>query len=55
MKRVKLAWALVWIMSELHNVIVQNNDLFIDNIMLHWEWDGSLKIGCAIGGVHRYR
>ena len=33
MKRDKLVWTLVWIMSELHNVNVQHNDLFIHDIM----------------------
>lgn len=32
-------------MLELHYGNVQHNDLFIDNIILHWELDGSLKIG----------
>jgi hypothetical protein len=40
-------------MSELHNGIVQHNDLSINNITLHWELDESLKIevcnwGCTL-------
>ena len=31
-------------MFELHNGNVQYNDVFIENIMVHWEWDKSLKI-----------
>ena len=49
-KRVKLAWALLWIMEALHDANVQHNDLSIDNIMLHWESDGSLKIGVCDWG-----
>lgn len=45
MKRVKLSWALIWIMSKMHNKGVQHNDLFINNIILHWELDISLMIG----------
>src|SRR5665213_2255505 len=48
--RVKLAWALLWIMEALHDANVQYNDLSIDNIMLHWESDGSLKIGVCDWG-----
>jgi hypothetical protein len=36
---------MVWLMLELHNGNVQHINFFIDNIMLHWELDGSLKIG----------
>ena len=50
MKRVKLAWALLWIMEALHGANVQHNDLSLDNIMLHWETDGSLKIGVCNWG-----
>ena len=49
-KRVKLAWALIWIMEALHEANVQHNDLSIDNVMLHWESDGGLKIGVCDWG-----
>ena len=40
-------------MLELHNKNVQHNDLTINNIVLHWESDGSLEIrlcnwGCGL-------
>ena len=37
-------------MEALHGANVQHNDLSIDNIMLHWETDGSLKIGVCDWG-----
>ena len=37
-------------MEALHDANVQHNDLSIDNIMLHWESDGSLKIGVCDWG-----
>lgn len=38
------------VMLELHNENVQHNDHSIDNIMLHWESDGSMKIGVCDWG-----
>lgn len=46
-----LAWALLWIMEVVHMKNVQYNDIFINNIMLHWESDVRLKIGMCNGGV----
>ena len=43
-RRIKLLLALVWLMLELHNGNVQHNEFSIDNIMLQWKLDGSLKI-----------
>lgn len=37
-------------MSELQKGNVQYDDLCIDNIMLHWESNGSVKIGVCDGG-----
>lgn len=54
MKRVNLSRALIWIMPELHSIDVQHNNLFIGNIMLHWELgqkpnnDWSVQLGVRI-------
>lgn len=32
-------------MPELHDRNMQHNNILIDNVMLHWELDGRLKIG----------
>ena len=44
-EQVKFSWALKWLMLELRNGSVQHNNLFINNIMLHWDLDKNLKIG----------
>lgn len=33
---------------------MQNNDIFIDKIMLHWESEGSLRIGVCDWGCTTY-
>lgn len=39
-------------MAELHNGNVQHNDFSIDNIILHWELDGSMNIEvCNLGST----
>ena len=40
-----VAWALLWIISELHNRNVQLNNLPIENIMLHLESNENMKVG----------
>lgn len=54
-RSVKLAQSLVWSMVDLHNEIVQHNNLTIKNNMLHWESDESLKIGVCNWNANCFR
>lgn len=48
---VALAWAFICIMDEVAKLGVLHNDLLPPNIVLHIQFDTTLRIGVAIGGL----